>query len=177
MTKQTAILAAGCFWCIESAFNLVKGVISATSGYCGGDAADANYKMVCSGLTEHAEAVLVEFDDEVISYTEILEIFFFLHDPTQLNRQGNDIGRQYRSAIFYLSELQKQQAESLIMQLTQQAIFAGPIITQVVEAMPFYPAEDYHQGYYNENPNQGYCQFIIAPKMAKFADKFSHLIA
>lgn len=177
MSIQTALLAGGCFWCIESSFSRLKGVKQAVSGYSGGDEADATYKQVCSGQTEHAEVVQVEFDDSVIQYSQILDVFFFLHDPTQLNRQGNDIGPQYRSAIFYTNEAQKQQALDKISVLEDSSQFEQKIVTQVSAAMPFYPAESYHQGYFDENPNQGYCQYIIAPKMAKFTQTFSHLLA
>lgn len=176
MSIQTAILAGGCFWCIESSFSRLKGVNKAISGYCGGTEADATYKQVCSGQTEHAEVVQLEFDDSQIDYQQILDVFFFLHDPTQLNRQGNDIGPQYRSAIFYTNEAQKQQALDKISELEQSAQFAQQIVTEVTAAKPFYPAEAYHQGYFDENPNQGYCQYVIAPKMAKFTETFAHLI-
>lgn len=177
MSIQTAILAGGCFWCIESSFSRLKGVKQAISGYCGGEKIDATYKQVCTGQTAHAEVVLVEFDDSVIEFQQILDVFFFLHDPTQLNRQGNDIGPQYRSAIFYTNEAQKQQALDKISALEASGQFEQKIVTEVTEAMPFYPAEAYHQGYFDENPSQGYCQFIIAPKMAKFSQTFSHLLA
>lgn len=176
MAKQTALLAAGCFWCIEASFSRLIGVQKVTSGYTGGNAADANYKAVCSGLTDHAEVVEIEFDDQQITYQQLLDVFFFLHDPTQLNKQGNDIGRQYRSAIFYTNLEQKIIAENLIKKLDEQAIFAKPIVTELVEADTFYPAEAYHQGYFDENPNQGYCMFIIAPKYAKFIEKYKNLL-
>ena len=176
MAIQNAILGGGCFWCIESSFNRVNGVIKAISGYCGGNAEDADYRSVCSGLTNHAEVVWLEFDDDKVSYEQILDIFFYLHDPTQLNRQGNDIGRQYRSSIFYLNENQQTVALAKVAQLNASGLYQEPLVTEVVEVMPFYPAEDYHQGYYDANPEQAYCQFIISPKMAKFSEKFHHLL-
>ncbi len=176
MAHQSAIFAAGCFWCIESSFNRLAGVQKAVSGYCGGQQDDADYRSVCSGLTDHAEAVLVEFDDSIISYQTLLDIFFFLHDPTQLNRQGNDIGRQYRSAIFYLSEPQKKQAQLKIDELEKSGLYQQKIVTELAPAEPFYPAEDYHQGYFDNNQNQAYCQILIAPKMKKFSEQFSELL-
>ncbi|MER2491459.1 peptide-methionine (S)-S-oxide reductase MsrA [Catenovulum sediminis] len=168
---QTAILAGGCFWCIESAFNRLVGVKRAVSGYCGGTEATANYQAVCTGNTDHAEAVKVEFDETIISYLDILSIFFDLHDPTQLNRQGNDIGRQYRSVIFYLNEEQQRQAVDFVAK--QQAHFSQAIVTEIVPNEAFYTAEGYHQNYYEHNSRQPYCQVVISPKLQKIADKYA----
>ena len=152
-----ATFAGGCFWCIEAAFNMLQGVHKATSGYMGGSAATANYRAVCSGSTDHAEVVQLDFDPAIISYIQLLEIFFWLHDPTSLNKQGNDVGRQYRSAIFAHDEQQFAQADSFLQQA--QAHFAQPVVTELNRASSFYPAEDYHQGYALANPQQPYCAF------------------
>ena len=162
---QVATLAGGCFWCIESAFNTVEGVEKAVSGYAGGEDASPTYETVCGGGTGHAEVVQVTYDADNISYREILEIFFALHDPTQLNRQGNDVGTQYRSTIMYLTEEQKTQ--SIRWKGKLAAKFEDPIVTQIVPAPIFYPAEEYHQDYYKKNPNQGYCSLVIRPKLKK----------
>lgn len=155
MSKAT--FAGGCFWCIEAAFSSLKGVNQAISGYCGGESTTANYDAVCSGNTGHAEVVQIDFDETIISYQDLLNIFFTLHDATQLNRQGNDIGTQYRSAIFYHDQQQQQAAQDYISALTKDAIFDADIVTQVTPLETFYAAEDYHQGYYQQNPSQGYC--------------------
>ena len=173
MAHAIATLAGGCFWCIESVFNRLRGVESAVSGYMGGHTANPTYKDICNGDTGHAEVVQVRFDPDVISYRELLEIFFTLHDPTQLNRQGNDVGTQYRSAIFWHTPEQKAEAEAVIAELTSAKQFAAPIVTEVAQATTFYPAEDYHQGYFEENPHQPYCQFVVAPKVAKARAKFA----
>ena len=166
-------LAGGCFWCIESAFNQVTGIISALSGYMGGETVDPGYQSVCSGKTGHAEVVQLTFDSEVINVEEILEIFFTLHDPTQLNRQGNDIGSQYRSAIFYHSEQQKKLAKMIIEKIEQAEIWLNPVVTQLNHHSQFYFGEDYHQGYFNKNPDNPYCQALISPKLAKFRKTFT----
>ncbi|WP_440903898.1 peptide-methionine (S)-S-oxide reductase MsrA [Catenovulum sp. SX2] len=168
---EKIILAGGCFWCIEAAFNRLKGVETAVSGYCGGSEETANYKDVCSGLTEHAEAVEVIYDPNLVDLISLLEVFFSIHDPTQMNRQGNDIGPQYRSAIFYASKKQQQMSQDYIHLI--QGKFAAPIVTQVVPVQDFYPAEEYHQAYFAQNPGQGYCQFVVAPKLDKFAEAFA----
>lgn len=165
---ETATLAGGCFWCLEAAFNRLRGVESAVSGYMGGRRERPSYEQVCSGATSHAEVVQVRFDPAQISYAHLLGVFFALHDPTTLNRQGNDVGTQYRSAIFCHSPEQTVQARAMIERLDAGAGFPAPIVTQVVEAQVFWPAEDYHQGYYEQNPNQGYCQYVVAPKLTKF---------
>mgnify|MGYP000206242862 CR=1 FL=1 len=173
MSTEIATLAGGCFWCIESVFNRIRGVDSALSGYMGGHTLNPSYKDICRGDTGHAEVVQVRFDPSEISYHDILEIFFALHDPTQKNRQGNDVGTQYRSAIFYHSPEQQGEAQSFIATLEAEHAFAGRIVTEVVPAEIFYPAEDYHQGYFEANPEQGYCQFVVAPKVAKARDRFA----
>ncbi|GLS91210.1 peptide methionine sulfoxide reductase MsrA [Psychromonas marina] len=172
MSKAT--FAGGCFWCIEAAFSSLEGVNQAISGYCGGETDTPSYDAVCSGKTGHAEVVQIDFDDAIISYQDLLTIFFTLHDATQLNRQGNDIGTQYRSAIFYHDTEQQQQAQGYIDALTQDAVFDAPIVTQVTPIDTFHSAEDYHQGYYQQNPSQGYCSMVISPKFNKFKAKFGH---
>lgn len=173
MTLSHATFAGGCFWCIEAAFNSIQGVQHATSGYCGGNEKDANYEAICTGQTGHAEVVQISFDASQVSYQALLNIFFSLHDATQLNRQGNDTGRQYRSAIFYHNDLQLQLAEQYIDELSAQAIFDDPIVTTLEPLSTFYPAEEYHQGYYLKNPHQGYCAMVISPKFNKFKATFS----
>jgi peptide-methionine (S)-S-oxide reductase len=173
MPHQIATLAAGCFWCIETVFNRLRGVESAVSGYMGGHTLNPTYKDICNGDTGHAEVVQVTFDPDVISYHELLDVFFTLHDPTQLNRQGNDVGTQYRSAIFWHTLEQKAGAEAAIAELMASNQFATPIVTEVTEAAIFYPAEDYHQHYYEQNSLQPYCQFVVAPKVAKAQVRFA----
>jgi peptide-methionine (S)-S-oxide reductase len=173
MNRQTATLAGGCFWCLETAFNRLQGVETAISGYMGGSSEHPTYKEICSGNSGHAEVVQIEFDADRIGYRELLEVFFTLHDPTTLNRQGNDTGTQYRSAIFWHDPQQKAEAEALIAELTRTGVFARPIVTEITEAPLFWPAEDYHQGYYEQNPQQPYCQFVVGPKLAKFREKFA----
>lgn len=174
MTKtQSATLAGGCFWCIESAFNQVEGVDSAYSGYAGGHTSNPDYESVCSGTTGHAEVVQVSFDSDRISYRDILEIFFALHDPTQLNRQGNDVGTQYRSAIFYHNPQQQAEAEQIIAEIEKQQIWPDPVVTEVVPINNYTQAEDYHQDYFSNNPSNRYCNMVVAPKLAKFKQKFA----
>ncbi len=173
MPHEIATLAGGCFWCIESVFNRLRGVESAVSGYMGGQMLNPTYKDICNGDTGHAEVVQVTFDPAEISYREVLDIFFTLHDPTQLNRQGNDVGTQYRSAILWHTPEQKAEAEAVIAALTSAKQFDAPIVTEVTEAVTFYPAEDHHQGYFDQNPNQPYCQFVVAPKVVKARAKFA----
>lgn len=172
---QTAIFGGGCFWCIDAAFRRLKGVHSVTSGYSGGHIENPTYQDICTGLSGHAEVVKIEFDEQVISYSTLLQIFFDLHDPTQLNRQGNDIGTQYRSVIFYLDEIQK--LASLKMLASQQALFASKVVTQLCPAERFYNAETYHQDYYSDNPDQPYCSIMIGPKLAKFSANYATLLA
>jgi peptide-methionine (S)-S-oxide reductase len=173
MPHAIATLAGGCFWCIESVFNRLRGVEFAVSGYMGGHTLNPTYKDICNGDTGHAEVVQISFDPDVISYRDLLEIFFTLHDPTQLNRQGNDVGTQYRSAIFWHTPEQKAEAEAVIAEFAAASQFNAPIVTDVTEAVTFYPAEDYHQGYFDQNPHQPYCQFVVAPKVAKARAKFA----
>jgi peptide-methionine (S)-S-oxide reductase len=165
--RETATLAGGCFWCLEAAFQELKGVETVQSGYTGGAITDPSYEAVCTGRTGHAEAVQVTFDPDVISYRELLEIFFTIHDPTTLNRQGADVGTQYRSAVFYHSPEQKAAADRVVAELAAAKVWSAPIVTQLVPLEAFYPAEAYHRDYYRRNPNQGYCQIVIAPKVAK----------
>ena len=169
---QKTTLAGGCFWCIESAFNCVNGIISATSGYMGGQSDNASYKQVCAGDTGHAEVVQLQFDSQVISYREILEIFFSLHNPTQLNRQGNDIGSQYRSEIFTYDAEQEELALQIIAEISQEQLFDDPIVTKVSPTVIFYCGEDYHQEYFKNNPENQYCQAVVSPKLAKFRKTF-----
>ncbi len=164
---ETALLGGGCFWCLEAPFQTIEGVIKVTSGYAGGKEADANYEAVCSGQTAHVEVIQIAFDASMISYEKLLNFFFALHDPTSKNRQGNDVGTQYRSVIFTLSEAQKKSAEEVILSLQNAKTFALPIVTSIENAPHFYAAEDYHQNYYVKNPQNGYCQAIISPKLAK----------
>ena len=173
---ETATLAGGCFWCVEAVFELVDGVVKVTSGYTGGHTPAPDYASVCSETTGHAEAVNVEFETSKLDYQTVLEIFFAYHDPTTLNRQGNDIGSSYRSAIYYHSDIQKTTAESLISDLETNQVFPDPIVTEVCELDVFYEAEDYHQSFFKNNPYQPYCQFIIAPKVMKLREKHSSIL-
>ena len=170
--EEIAIFGGGCFWCIEAVFNRLTGVKSAVSGYMGGHVDNPTYRQVCNGDTGHVEVVQVTFDPAEISYKDLLEVFFSMHDPTTLNRQGNDVGEQYRSVIFYTSEQQEKEAEEAIASLNASKAFPEPIVTSVEAAEKFYPAEDYHQLYYDNNATQPYCQFVIAPKLRKFEKKF-----
>lgn len=169
---ETATLGAGCFWCVEAVFDDLKGVVSVESGYSGGHTENPTYKEVCSETTGHAEVVNVTFDPNEISFMEILQVFFAVHDPTTLNRQGNDIGTSYRSAIFYHSDEQKRIAEEVIKEVTEEGVYDDPIVTEVKPFDKFYIAEDYHQEYFANNPNQPYCAGVVAPKVAKFRQKF-----
>ena len=172
MVISTATFAGGCFWCLEAAFNSLIGVKSAVSGYSGGVTESPTYQEVCSGTTGHAEAVQIQFDETQISYQTLLTAFFSLHDASQLNRQGNDIGSQYRSVIFYHNSQQKSQAEAFIKKLSDENVYNDTIKTTVNKFTTFYPAEDYHQGYYLKNPAQGYCTIIITPKFLKFKQQY-----
>tara|TARA_Y100001949_G_C15834182_1_gene263340 strand:+ start:62 stop:592 length:531 start_codon:yes stop_codon:yes gene_type:complete len=165
-------LGSGCFWCTEAIFQRLKGVESAVSGYTGGKTKDPFYKEICTGTTGHAEVVQVTYDPAIISLEEILEVFWKTHDPTTLNRQGNDVGTQYRSAVFYHSEEQKETAERIKKALDESGAWGDPIVTEITKVDVFYPAEDYHQEYYNENGSQPYCQFVVAPKVDKFKQVF-----
>ena len=169
---DVATLAGGCFWCLEAVYDGMKGVQSVESGYMGGRSENPSYEDVCSGETGHAEVVRVTFDPAVVSFEELLEVFFVIHDPTTLNRQGNDVGTQYRSAIFYHSSEQKAAAESVIARLSAAKLWSGKIVTEVAPASRFYMAERYHQEYFARNPYQPYCQAVVAPKVAKFRKHF-----
>lgn len=169
---DTATLGGGCFWCTEAQFQQLNGVLSVTSGYAGGQTKNPTYKEVCSGLTGHAEVIQVTFDPSVISYDEILAAFWQSHDPTQLNRQGNDVGTQYRSVIFYHNEAQRQLAEGYKKRLNEEHAYDKPVVTEIAALPAFYKGENYHQNYYNENSSQGYCQFVIQPKLDKFKKVF-----
>jgi peptide-methionine (S)-S-oxide reductase len=172
-TQEIATLGGGCFWCLEAVYNQMEGVVSAISGYMGGLLPDPDYHSVCTGRTGHIEVVQVTFDPSVTTYREILDVFFSIHDPTSIDRQGNDAGTQYRSAIFTHSEEQRQIAEAAIDELDSEDIYGRPIVTEVRPAEPFYPAEDYHQEYFRKNPGQGYCVAVVAPKVGKFRAKFA----
>ncbi|HEX8289618.1 MAG TPA: peptide-methionine (S)-S-oxide reductase MsrA [Pyrinomonadaceae bacterium] len=169
---ETATLGAGCFWCVEAVFDDLRGVEDVVSGYSGGHKENPTYREVCSETTGHAEVVQVKFDPTQISFKEILQVFFTVHDPTTLNRQGNDIGTSYRSAIFYHSNEQKRIAEEVIKEITEEGIYDNPIVTEVTPFDKFYPAEDYHQEYFANNPTQPYCAAVVAPKVAKFRQKY-----
>jgi peptide-methionine (S)-S-oxide reductase len=170
---ETATLGGGCFWCLEAVYLDVEGVTAVHSGYAGGPSERPTYEQVCSGQSGHAEVVRVDFDVAVISYREILEIFFAIHDPTTLNRQGNDIGTQYRSVIFTHSDAQASTAQSLISELERQRVWDDPIVTEVTAAPVYWPGEDYHQNYFARNPFQGYCMMVVGPKVAKFRKQFA----
>jgi len=169
---ETAVFGAGCFWCVEAVFQQLKGVYKVEPGYTGGTTKNPTYKEVCSSNTGHAEVAKITYNPEEISYEKLLEVFFKTHDPTTLNYQGNDHGAQYRSAIFYNSEMQKQLADSMIMELNNEMIYPDPIVTEVTKLGEFYVAEDYHHNYYLNNPNQGYCVYVIQPKVKKFKKEF-----
>lgn len=166
--RETATLAGGCFWCLEAVYQLIEGVHGVKSGYAGGHAEDPTYEQVCTGLTGHAEVVRITFDPDTVSFDDLLDVFFTIHDPTTLNRQGADVGTQYRSAIFHESEAQKEVAERKIAEVTAAGIWPDPIVTEVAPLETFYPAEAYHDDYLNRNPTQPYCQAVVAPKVAKF---------
>ncbi|MDX9952162.1 MAG: peptide-methionine (S)-S-oxide reductase MsrA [Methylophilaceae bacterium] len=176
MKENIAILAGGCFWCLEPVFTQLAGVRKVVSGYTGGYTSDPTYKQVCTGTTGHAEAIEIHFDSGVISFEQLLEVFFTAHDPTTPNRQGNDIGTQYRSAIFYLDEAQKSIAEQMIARVDAENWWPDPVVTEVTSASTFYPAEDYHQYYYANNPRQPYCVAVAAPKVAKVRAKYASLL-
>lgn len=171
----TATFGNGCFWCTEAIFQQLKGVESVYPGYTGGKVKNPSYREVCTGSTGHAEAIQIKYDPEVISYRELLDVFFYTHDPTTLNRQGNDVGTQYRSAIFYHDAGQKAEADKIISQLTAEKVYDDPIVTEVTAFDVFYMAEDYHVNYYNNNKNQGYCRAVINPKLDKFMKKYGSM--
>lgn len=174
--RDTITLAGGCFWCLEAVYDDMEGVLSVESGYMGGRQPNPSYRDVCTGRTGHAEAVEVTFDPDVTSLRDILEVFFAIHDPTTLNRQGNDVGTQYRSAIFYHSDEQRAVAEQVIRELTAAKAFPDPIVTEVAPASTFHMAEDYHQEYFANNPQQPYCAYVVAPKVQKFRHKFQEKV-
>lgn len=176
MNIEKATFGSGCFWCTEAIFQTIQGVKSVTSGYTGGQTLNPTYEQICNGNTGHAEVIQVEFDADEVNFNELLLIFFKTHDATTLNRQGNDVGTQYRSAIFYHTEIQKQQAQAMITQLTNEHIFDKPIVTEVTPISEFYKAEEYHQNYFNDNPMKPYCAFVIQPKLNKFARQFTQKI-
>jgi peptide-methionine (S)-S-oxide reductase len=170
---QQALLGGGCFWCVEAVFLQLKGVEKVVSGYAGGIVQNPSYEQVCQGTTQHAEVVLIEFDEQQINYTQLLNVFFTTHDPTTLNRQGNDIGTQYRSVIYYFNDEQKQQAEHVIQTLEEEGL---NIVTELSPVPTFYPAEEYHQNFFARNPSQGYCNFSIPPKLSKLRAKYLDLL-
>jgi peptide-methionine (S)-S-oxide reductase len=173
MAQEIATLGGGCFWCLEAVYREAEGVTSVVSGYMGGVSPNPSYKEVCSGRSGHVEVVQVVFDPAIVSYRDIIGIFFAMHDPTTLNRQGNDAGTQYRSVIFYHSPEQKATAKEVVRELTAEKVFDNPIVTAIEPAPEFYPAEDYHQQYFENNPYQPYCAFVVAPKVQKFRKKFA----
>jgi peptide-methionine (S)-S-oxide reductase len=177
MKEEVATLAGGCFWCLEAVYLQLRGVSAVKSGYAGGHQTHPTYEQVCTGATGHAEVVQVRFDPSVLSFDELLEVFFAIHDPTSLNRQGEDVGTQYRSAIFYHSQNQHSSARAFIQKLGASGQFKDPIVTEVVPLKEFYPAETYHDNYFALNPNKGYCQVVVGPKVAKFKKQFSGKLA
>lgn len=172
--SEMATLGGGCFWCLEAVFEQMVGVESVVSGYCGGHLDKPSYAAVCDGRTGHAEVVQITFDPTQCSFREILEVFFAIHDPTTLNRQGNDVGSQYRSAIFHHTAEQRQVAAALIAELDSDGLWAGPIVTELLPTPTFFAAEPYHQQYFRRNPDQGYCQVVVSPKLAKFRRNFAN---
>jgi len=174
MKTEVVTLGGGCFWCLEAVFEETRGVLEVVSGYAGGEVKNPTYEQVCSGTTGHAEVVQITFDADKISYEEILKVFWLIHDPTSLNRQGNDVGTQYRSVIFYQNEAQKMKAEASIKEFSTK--FVKPIVTEVKPLERFYKAEAYHQGYFKNNPNQGYCTFVVSPKIQHFKHEYKDLV-
>jgi peptide-methionine (S)-S-oxide reductase len=173
MQSETIVLGGGCFWCTEAVFDRVQGVLDVESGYCNGQLPNPSYEQVCTGRTGHAEVVKLVFDPARITLHEILEIFFVVHDPTTLNRQGNDVGTQYRSGIYYLNEAQKEVAETVIREIGQSKAYRSPVVTEVEPLANYSAAEAYHQDYFRNNPNQGYCAFVVGPKVEKFQKTFA----
>lgn len=170
---DTATFGAGCFWCVEAVFQQVKGVHKVVSGYMGGSIKNPTYREICSGLTGHAEVCQITYDPTVVKFEDLLQVFWLTHDPTTLNRQGNDIGTQYRSVVFYHNAQQQEIAQSIKQQLDKSGAWSAPIVTEITQASTFYPAEDYHQNYFNQNSEQPYCQFVIKPKLEKFNKVFA----
>jgi peptide-methionine (S)-S-oxide reductase len=173
---EVATLAGGCFWCLDGAYRDLRGVVGVESGYAGGQTIDPTYEQVCRGTTGHAEVVRITFDPNVITYRDLLEVFFSIHDPTTLNRQGADVGTQYRSAIFHHDETQRDVAEAMIAELEANRVFDDPVVTEVSPLAAYYPGEGYHQDYYRQNPGQGYCQVVVAPKLAKFRSRYASML-
>jgi peptide-methionine (S)-S-oxide reductase len=172
-SPQTAVLGGGCFWCLDAVFRGLDGVVSVESGYAGGTGPNPTYEQVCSGRTGHAEVVRVTFDPSKLGFRDLLNVFFTIHDPTTRNRQGNDVGTQYRSVIFAQTPEQRRDAETVIADLTARKLWADPIVTEIADAAPFHPAEGYHQDYFTRNTHQPYCQVVVAPKVAKFRKAFA----
>ena len=170
--QEIAVLGGGCFWCLDAVFRDLEGVIDVQSGYAGGNVADPSYEAVCSGRTGHAEVVRVRFDPAKLSYADLLRVFFTIHDPTTPNRQGNDVGTQYRSVVFAQDDGQRATAQRVIDEIAAQKLWPGKIVTELAGAAPYYPAERYHQDYFENNPGQSYCMFVVAPKVAKFRKAF-----
>ena len=176
MTIDKTTLGGGCFWCLEAIFTQINGVIKVTSGYAGGNKSNPTYQEVCSEITGHAEVVQITFNPKLISFLTILEVFYSIHDPTTLNQQGNDIGTQYRSIILYQNEKQKIESSKFIKMLSKNKVFTQPIVTELEPLIIFYEAEEYHQNYFENNPNQGYCSYVIAPKLLKFKEKYNSIL-
>lgn len=172
---ETATIANGCFWCTEAIFQQLKGVDSVIPGYSGGSRKNPSYEQVSTGVSGHAEAIQIKFDPNVISFETLLDVFFHTHNPTTLNRQGADVGTQYRSAIFYHDEKQKKTAQTVLDNIKKEGIYSDPIVTEITKFNEFYPAENYHKDYYKKNPNAPYCKFVIEPKLEKFWKKYKHL--
>ena len=173
---ETATFGGGCFWCLEAVFELLRGVEKVESGYAGGEVPNPDYQAVCTGATGHAEVVQVTFDPAVVSYRDLLDVFFAVHDPTTLNRQGNDVGTQYRSAVFYHSPEQQAAAEAAVRELAAAGAWPNPVVTEIVPLTTYYPAEGYHQGYFRNNPAQPYCQWVVNPKVAKARVKYADML-
>lgn len=176
LSTELAFLGGGCFWCLDAVFQEIRGVHAVTCGYMGGSTPAPDYRSVCSGQTGHAEVVRVEFDPAVVTFADLLAVFFVIHDPTQLNRQGHDVGTQYRSVIFCASDAQRGAARHLLDELREVGAFAGPVVTDLCAMVPFYPAEAEHQDYFRHHPEQGYCAAVVAPKLYKFRAKFVDLL-
>ena len=176
MTTAVAIFGGGCFWCLEAVFQQVKGVHHVTSGYAGGARPNPTYEQICTGVSGHAEVVKLDFDPSIISFSQLLDVFYGIHDPTTLNRQGNDVGTQYRSVIYCQNAEQRHIAEAYIAELQSSGLVKSPIVTEVSDAVTFYPAEAYHQNYFANHPNQGYCQMVVAPKVHKLKQYFTEWV-
>lgn len=176
MTNEITVFGGGCFWCTEAVYQDLRGVISVEPGYTGGATINPTYEQVCAGTTGHVEVIKIEFDPSIITYRDLLEVFFSTHNPTTRNQQGNDIGTQYQSTIFYTSEVQHTAAHEIIRELSAEKAFEKPIVTDVKHLEAYYPAESYHHNYYRNNPNAGYCQAVIAPKLKKFREKYARLL-